>query len=392
MSNTILTRIARELGLGAPQVERTAALLDEGNTVPFITRYRKEATGGLDEEQIRRLAERLEYLRGLEARRAEVRAHLEQGGHLTPELEQALAAAETLQLTRGPLPALPAEAAHPRPGRPRDGPASPWPILLLARQCGDRAPAEVCAPFLVEQGSPTRRRPWPAPATSWPRRWPRRPACARPCARPCGAPPACGWPAGRARPTRRAPTRTTTSSPSRSRPCRPTACWRSTAASARACSRSTSTRHQEAFIGSLQRRYAPGQSWADGELRAAVADGYKRLLAPAIERELRAELTAEAEAARIWRSSPPTCAACCSSRPCAAASCSASTRATAPAASWRWSTRPASYVEGARSTRTQADAGEARRLLELLPAPGRPGDRHRQRHGLPRDRGAGARR
>src|SRR5687767_2330668 len=97
MSNTILSRIARELGLGAPQVERTVALLDEGNTVPFITRYRKEATGGLDEEQIRRLAERLEYLRGLEGRRAEVLAALGQGGHLTPELAQALAAAETLQ-------------------------------------------------------------------------------------------------------------------------------------------------------------------------------------------------------------------------------------------------------------------------------------------------------
>ena len=58
-------------------------LLDEGNTIPFITRYRKEATGGLDEEQLRTLAERLQYLRNLEARREEVRALLEQGGHMT---------------------------------------------------------------------------------------------------------------------------------------------------------------------------------------------------------------------------------------------------------------------------------------------------------------------
>ena len=80
------------------QIERTVALLDEGNTIPFITRYRKEVTEGLDEEQLRKLAERLQYLRNLEARRAEVHKALEDGGHLTPELAAQLASAETLQV------------------------------------------------------------------------------------------------------------------------------------------------------------------------------------------------------------------------------------------------------------------------------------------------------
>src|SRR5260221_12689083 len=96
--HTIESRLARELSLSAAQVERTVALLDEGNTIPFITRYRKEATGGLDEDQLRKLAERLQYLRNLEARRAEVHKALEDGGHLTPELAAQLAAAATLQV------------------------------------------------------------------------------------------------------------------------------------------------------------------------------------------------------------------------------------------------------------------------------------------------------
>src|SRR5215212_5888070 len=96
-SPSIETRLAKELSLGSGQVERTVALLDEGNTIPFITRYRKEVTGGLDEDQLRKLSDRLQYLRNLEARRAEVVKLLETGGHLTPELAAQLAAAETLQ-------------------------------------------------------------------------------------------------------------------------------------------------------------------------------------------------------------------------------------------------------------------------------------------------------
>src|SRR5690242_11569462 len=93
-----LSRIAQDLQIRKVQVESVVALLDEGNTIPFITRYRKEVTGGLDEDQLRKLAERLQYLRNLEARRAEVHKALEDGDHLTPELAAQLASAETLQV------------------------------------------------------------------------------------------------------------------------------------------------------------------------------------------------------------------------------------------------------------------------------------------------------
>ncbi|WP_334148816.1 Tex family protein [Hyphomicrobium sp.] len=88
-------RIADELHVGAGQVAAAVALLDEGATVPFIARYRKERTGGLDDTQLRTLAERLVYLRELEDRRATVLRSVEEQGKLTPELSRALSAAAT---------------------------------------------------------------------------------------------------------------------------------------------------------------------------------------------------------------------------------------------------------------------------------------------------------
>lgn len=89
--------LADELGIARWQAANTVALLDEGNTVPFIARYRKERTGELDEETLWRLSERAAALRALEERRQEVRRLLAEQGKLTPELEEALAAAESLQ-------------------------------------------------------------------------------------------------------------------------------------------------------------------------------------------------------------------------------------------------------------------------------------------------------
>lgn len=93
----IITCLAQEFAIKKPQVHRTAALLDEGNTIPFIARYRKEVTGELDEELLRRLADRLEYLRNLEKRREEVVRLIEEQEKMTPEIEQALSAAKKLQ-------------------------------------------------------------------------------------------------------------------------------------------------------------------------------------------------------------------------------------------------------------------------------------------------------
>jgi len=88
-------RIAAELDVSVQQVTATVQLLDEGATVPFIARYRKERTGGLDDVQLRALAERLTYLRELEERRAKVLAAIEEQGKLTPELRRMIEAAET---------------------------------------------------------------------------------------------------------------------------------------------------------------------------------------------------------------------------------------------------------------------------------------------------------
>ena len=91
----IARRIADELQVRVSQVEATIALLDDKSTVPFIARYRKEATGGLDDTQLRALAERLTYLRELEDRRAAIIESISTQGKLTPELAASLDAADT---------------------------------------------------------------------------------------------------------------------------------------------------------------------------------------------------------------------------------------------------------------------------------------------------------
>ncbi|TAK92201.1 MAG: RNA-binding transcriptional accessory protein [Burkholderiaceae bacterium] len=93
----IIAQIATEIGAAPTQVEAAATLLDEGATVPFIARYRKEATGGLDDTQLRVLAERLLYLRELEERRSAVLASIAEQNKLTPELQQQIEAAGTKQ-------------------------------------------------------------------------------------------------------------------------------------------------------------------------------------------------------------------------------------------------------------------------------------------------------
>ena len=91
----IAERIAQEIAVAAPQVEAAVALLDDGATVPFIARYRKEATGGLDDAQLRTLQERLGYLRELEERRATVLKSIDEQGKLTAALEAEVLAADT---------------------------------------------------------------------------------------------------------------------------------------------------------------------------------------------------------------------------------------------------------------------------------------------------------
>ena len=93
----ILNNVAKELNLNLPQIENTVKLFDEGATVPFIARYRKEVTGNLDEEQIREVIEKVTYYRNLEKRKEEVLRLIEEQGKLTEELKKSIVGAVKLQ-------------------------------------------------------------------------------------------------------------------------------------------------------------------------------------------------------------------------------------------------------------------------------------------------------
>lgn len=93
---TINERLAEELDIRQKQADAAVELLDAGNTVPFISRYRKEVTGGLDDDILRRLSERLQYLRSLEEKREDIKKLIDAQGKLTDELAEAIGAAQTV--------------------------------------------------------------------------------------------------------------------------------------------------------------------------------------------------------------------------------------------------------------------------------------------------------
>ena len=93
---TILQILARELGKSEEHIQNVITLIDEGNTIPFIARYRKELHGAMDDTALRTLADRLQYLRNLDQRRQEVCSAIENQGKLTEELSAAIASASTL--------------------------------------------------------------------------------------------------------------------------------------------------------------------------------------------------------------------------------------------------------------------------------------------------------
>ncbi len=92
----VIAKITEELKVQKWQVEAAVKLIDEGNTIPFISRYRKEVTGSLNDEQLRNLHERLVYLRNLEEKKEQVLSSISEQGKLTPELEAKIKAAETM--------------------------------------------------------------------------------------------------------------------------------------------------------------------------------------------------------------------------------------------------------------------------------------------------------
>ena len=151
--------------------------------MPFVARYRKEATGGLDDTQLRTLADRLAYLRELEARRAAILASIREQGKLTPELRPAIAAADTkAALEDLYLPYKPKRRTKAMIARERG--LGPLAEAILADR---RTPPETLAAASSPPRCPTRRRRWPARATSSPSGSPRTPPCSAGSAPSCSA-------------------------------------------------------------------------------------------------------------------------------------------------------------------------------------------------------------
>jgi uncharacterized protein len=149
MHDDILSAIAEELSLDRNQVAATVALFDEGNTIPFVARYRKEVTSGLDEEQLRLVASRLDYLRKLAERKKAVLRSIEEQGKLIPELEAAIGAATTLQQVEDLyLPYKPKRRTRATIARERG--LEPLAEILLAQK-EKRPLEEVAVPFLNEE-------------------------------------------------------------------------------------------------------------------------------------------------------------------------------------------------------------------------------------------------
>jgi len=123
--DSINSRIAEELGVRPQQVEAAVALLDEGSTVPFIARYRKEVTGSLDDIQLRHLEERLRYLRELDERRISILASIAEQGKLTPQLERDIKLADTKTRLEDLYLPYKTEAPHQGPDRPGSRPRRP---------------------------------------------------------------------------------------------------------------------------------------------------------------------------------------------------------------------------------------------------------------------------
>lgn len=113
-------KITEELGVKKWQVDAAVNLIDEGNTIPFIARYRKEATGTLDDEQLRKLHERLVYLRNLEERKEQVLGSIEEQGKLTEDLK-ADSCGRDPGSGRGSLPPLPAKEENQGDNREGEG-------------------------------------------------------------------------------------------------------------------------------------------------------------------------------------------------------------------------------------------------------------------------------
>ena len=147
MQLNINGRIASELGLGESQVLRTIELIDDGNTIPFISRYRKEVTGGLSDEVLRALDERLKYLRNLEERKKEVIRLIDEQGKLTDELVKAIEEAEVLQRVEDIYKPYKKKKAT-RASKAKERGLEPLALVILGQMDESGSPEEIAEPFI----------------------------------------------------------------------------------------------------------------------------------------------------------------------------------------------------------------------------------------------------
>ena len=125
-------QLAQELNLNVKNVQGAIELIDQGNTIPFIARYRKEATGSMDDQVLRDLGDRLEYLRGLDKRKDEVTSSITEQGAMTPELTAALSRRKPSPRSRTSTARI-SPSARPAPASPRRAVCSRWPRPSSAR-------------------------------------------------------------------------------------------------------------------------------------------------------------------------------------------------------------------------------------------------------------------
>ncbi|NLP31118.1 MAG: RNA-binding transcriptional accessory protein [Clostridiales bacterium] len=146
----IVNRIAKEFGIKLSQVEATIKLIDEGNTIPFIARYRKEATGGLTDETLRDLDERLKYLRNLEERKEEVIRLIDEQGKLTEELKDSILEAEVLQRVEDLYKPFRKKKAT-RASKAREKGLEPLALIIKAMEHNTGSPQEFAQAYLSEE-------------------------------------------------------------------------------------------------------------------------------------------------------------------------------------------------------------------------------------------------
>ena len=293
-ADAILTTIARELNLHLEQVARTVELLDDDNTVPFIARYRKEATGSLDEEQIRVVQARLGYLRSLGKRKAVVLKSIADQGKLTPELEAAIQAAATLQEVEDLyLPYRPKRRTRATVARERG--LEPLAEMMLSQEITEGTPDEQAEAFLSDevptvQDSLAGARDIVAEVSAEDARMRRhvRQRTFDEAVLACTLADKAADPGGKYRmyhdfsePLRAVP------------PHRLLAINRGEREGALKVRLAV---YDEDLIADVEARYVknPASVFVE-QVRLAVADGYKRLLAPAVERGLRRNLTEESD-------------------------------------------------------------------------------------------------